>query len=244
VSPGCTYCYADGLSKRWGYAIWGPPEHTSRRLFGERHWGQPIAWDAQAEKAGERRTVFPSMCDPFELHPQLTPERDRLWTLIRATPNLDWLLLTKRPENIGALMPPGWWPNVWLGTSTENQDYADLRIPQLLAHRAQVPVLFLSVEPQIGEVDLAEWLDPHGLQATGYPPCTCIKLDWIITGGESGARHRPFDIGWARLTRDQCRSAGVAWHFKQHGGRTHAEGGCLLDGEETKEFPRRRLIAA
>lgn len=232
VSAGCTNCYADTLATRWGHKIWGPAKTTERRLFGDKHWQEPLKWNEDAEAAGVRRRVFcASMADVFEDHPMLPPVRERLWDTIRATPNLDWLLLTKRPENVGRMLRQGpqwsYWPNVWLGTSTEDQQRADERIPLLLQHRDRVPVLFLSVEPQIGPVDL-----------TLVPYIYTARIDWVITGGESGARHRPFDPEWARLTRDQCASAGIAWHFKQHGGRTHAEGGCLIDGREYKEFPK------
>lgn len=233
VSPGCANCYAidqEALHHAKLGSHWGPPATTSRFLdYAATHWQQPVGWNRTAARLQVRRRVFPSMCDPFELHPQLTEARARFLELIAATPHLDWLLLTKRPELIGSLLPPGDWPNIWLGTSVETQHYANERIPELLQHRQRVPVLFLSVEPQLQEVCLEPWLS---------------ELDWVITGGESGkqGRRRPFDLDWARHTRDECRDARVAWHFKQVGGRTHAAGGCLLDGEETKEFPR--VVAA
>lgn len=164
----------------------------------------------------------------------LIAERQKLWDVITGTPHLDWLLLTKRPENIAMMMP--WrvagWPNVWLGTSTEDQQQADLRIPLLLGRRDQVPVLFLSVEPQLGPIQLGV----NG-QFFDYGFGDRARIDWVITGGESGPGHRPFDLDWARQTRDECKAAGVAWHYKQFGGFTHAAGGCLLDGREYKEFP-------
>jgi protein gp37 len=231
VSPGCEHCYAESQAKRYGHNIWGPASTTDRRFFGDKHWQQPLLWNAKAEAAGERRRVFcASMADVFEDNRSLVNERNRLWQLIRETPSLDWLLLTKRPENIGLMM--GWdvmgWPNVWLGTSTENQEQADKRVPLLLERRDQVPVLFLSVEPQLGEVCLHSWLP---------------RLDWVISGFESGPGYRPGNVDWLRHTRNECAAAGVAWFFKQHGGRTHAEGGCLLDGVETKEFPTPRRWA-
>jgi protein gp37 len=128
--------------------------------------------------------------------------------------------------NLARMLPPAWLErprsNVWLGTSVEDQARAELRIPHLL----QVPaaVHFLSCEPLLGPVDLRPWLS---------------ELQWVITGGESGPRHRAFDVGWVREINAQCASRGVAHFFKQHGGRTHAEGGCLLDGVEIKEFPNR-----
>ncbi len=238
VSPGCEHCYAETFSKRVGQHIWGPAKTTPRRLFGDKHWQEPAAWNAAAQAAGERRRVFcASMADVFEDHPQVAASRDRLWNVIDETPNLDWLLLTKRPENIGQMMPSGYWPQVWLGTSTEDQQRANERVPLLLRHRDQVPILFLSVEPQIGPVVLAEWLPYFDGRYENGP-----GIDWVIVGGESGANRRPFDVAWARSLRIECQEAGIAFHFKQHGGRTHAEGGCLIDGEEVKEFPKPRSL--
>jgi protein gp37 len=240
VSPGCENCYALTLATRWGHDIWGPAKTTSRRLFSSKHWQEPVGWDRDAEQAGERRRVFcASMADVFEDHPLLNEPRQQLWDLIYATPNLDWLLLTKRPENVASMLPGGYWPNVWLGTSTEDQQRADERVPILLRHRDQVPVLFLSVEPQLGPITF-RWASWNPLRGANHLD-GLRQLDWIISGGESGPKHRPFDLNWARQTRDECRAAGVAWHFKQFGGRTHAEGGCMLDGEEIKEFPTPRL---
>ena len=253
VSPGCEQCYAETLSKRWGHQIWGPPKTTERRLFGDAHWREPIGWDLAAAEAGERRRVFcASMADVFEDHPMLPPVRERLWDLIDETPRLDWLLLTKRPENIAHMLPQRYWPNVWLGTSTEDQQRADERVPVLLRYRDQVPVLFLSVEPQLGPVKLEEFLRPVCPKHDGPEIVECMhagwneatrprpRISWVITGGESGSGHRRFDLDWARQTRDECAAAGVAWHFKQIGGRTHAAGGCELDGREWKEFPEPR----
>jgi protein gp37 len=236
VSPGCTNCYAETFAKRVGQQIWGPPATTERRFFGDKHWAEPLKWNADAAAAGERRRVFcASMSDVFEDHPMLPAQRRRLWNLIEDTPHLDWLLLTKRPENVATMLPQKYWPNVWLGTSTEDQQRADERVPVLLRYRDLVPVLFLSVEPMLGPIDL-----------TYVPYIYTARLDWVIVGGESGPRHRPFEVDWARSLRDQCHAAGAAFHFKQHGGRTHAEGGCLLDGHEWKEFPepRRELVHA
>ncbi len=230
VSPGCEHCYAETLSKRWGHTIWGPAKTTGRRFFGAKHWQEPLKWDADAAAAGIRRRVFcASMADVFEDHPAIGSTRAMLFDLIRATPNLDWLVLTKRPENIAEVMPRGYWSNVWLGTSTEDQQRAEERMPILLQHRGRVPVLFLSIEPQLGPVVL--W-DIDGAMSGG--------IDWVIVGGESGPGHRPFDIRWARWLRNECMAAGVAFHYKQFGGLHHAEGGCLLDGAEVKEFPKPR----
>jgi protein gp37 len=124
------HCYADTLAKRYGHNVWGPGEDDRARTFGEKHWHEPRSGIATAEKAGVRRRVFcSSMCDVFEEHPTIDAERAKLWPLIRATPALDWQLLTKRPERIAANLPERLGrtatPNVWLGTSVESQEYAE-----------------------------------------------------------------------------------------------------------------------
>lgn len=238
VSRGCDYCYAATFANgRGGYTgksesrpvIWGPPHETTRRLFGPKHWREPLEWNAAAAQLGVRERVFcASMADVFEWHPLLDSVRPQLWELIEHTPWLDWQLLTKRPMNIARMLPSDWLeqprPNVWLGTSVEDQERAQLRIPRLLEVPAAVH--FLSCEPLLGPLDLRPWLE---------------QMEWVITGGESGPRHRGFDVGWVRDINAQCAGGGVAHFFKQHGGRTHAEGGCLLDGVEVKEFPSPRL---
>lgn len=214
VSEGCDSCYAEQLARRMGFAVWGPPARTDRRLFGEAHWQAPLRWDAAAARAGERRRVFcSSMADVFEAHDQLDGERAKLWQLIGRTPHLDWLLLTKRPDLIRHMLPLTWQerplPNVWLGTSTENQVWADRRIPALL--RVPAAVHFISAEPLLGPLDLTAFLAGHG-----------PRLAWVITGGESGVRFRPMDDAWVRAVRDQCAAAGVAFHHKQ--GSDHRPG--------------------
>ena len=170
-------------------------------------------------ECGEWRTMA-KMCHGPLAHMPLTMQdvRARLFRLIDQTPNLDWLLLTKRPENIERMMPPyrdthcdhkryscadvgcrgGVRPNVWLGASVENRKAAE-RIKVLRGIPAAVR--FLSVEPlleDLGTIDL-----------TG--------IDWVIVGGESGHGARPMHPDWARSLRDQCRAANVAFFFKQWG---------------------------
>ncbi len=232
VSPGCTNCYAETLSKRFGNDIWGPAKTTSRRVFGPKHWAEPFKWNAEAAKAGQRKRVFcASMADVFEAHPMLDAERAKLWVLIEATPNLDWLLLTKRPENIMSMTPDAWASglpaNVWVGTSVEDQQRADERIPELL--RVPARVRFLSCEPLLGAVNLTAIIGQSQgveistdalngvtmLNGQGHLPTPSI--DWVIVGGESGPGARPMHPDWARGLRDQCMAAGVSFHFKQWG---------------------------
>lgn len=150
-------------------------------------------------------------------------ERQKLWELIEITPWLNWLLLTKRPQNILMLAPwgPVHWPdNVWIGTSVENQRRADECIPSLLHVPARVR--FLSCEPLLGLLDLTPWLP---------------RLQWVICGGESGAQARPMQPAWASSLRDQCVQADVPYFFKQWGGRHHKAGGRALDGRTWDEMP-------
>lgn len=217
VSAGCDHCYADTLATRYGHSIWGPD--AARRFFGDKHWAEPLKWNRDAEQTGVRRRVFcGSMCDWAEGRPDQAEARDRLFALIEATPWLDWQLLTKRPGAIRHLVPVKWLlhppHNVWYGTSVENQEQANRRIPQLLDVPAAVR--FLSCEPLLGPVDLTPWLwETAGPEWAGSNPSP--DLSWVIAGGESGPGARPMHPDWARGLRDQCQAAGVAFHFKQWG---------------------------
>lgn len=207
VSPGCKNCYAEAWARRIGLEVWGAK--VPRRFFSDVHWNEPIKWNEEAKRDRVRRRVFcASMADVFERRDELNPWRDQLWALIEETPWLDWLLLTKRPERIRDSVPWGdTWPrNVWLGTTAENQRWAEKRVPVLLEHPAIVR--FVSAEPLVGPLNLSSWLtyDKSGK-----------RVDWVIAGGESGARARPMNPDWARFLRDQCRAASVAFHFKQWG---------------------------
>lgn len=267
VSPACDNCYAESWAKRTGHSeLWA----GERRRTAESNWKQPLKWNAKHEQFfaehGRRQRVFcASLADIFD---NQVPEewRNDFWQLVRDTPNLDWLLLTKRPQNIAKMVPDDWgngYPNVWLGATVENQTEADRRIPVLL----QVPAIirFLSMEPLLGPVDISIYL------YTGWtePPYDDI-VHWIITGGESGPNARPSHPDWFRSIRDQCQDAGAAFHFKQWGewlpnaqeygadpggidyNRKHIlvgddeipmckvgkhNAGRLLDGREWNEFP-------
>ena len=234
VSPGCQHCYAETLmDKRWGKVQWGPL--GERKRTSEANWRQPLQWQrkAAADSVNPRRRVFcSSLADVFEDRRAdcggdlLDIWRSDLWQLIAQTPNLDWLLLTKRPQNIVDMTPVSWrtagrWPhNVWIGTSVENQEYADKRIPALL--KVGVNQNFLSIEPLLGPVDLSQWID---------------ALQWVIVGGESGHSARPMQAEWVRSLRDQCVAAGVPFFFKQIGGVNPKANGHMLDGVEWHEFP-------
>ncbi len=222
VSPACKHCYAETWSKRVGARVWGVS--AERRFFGENHWRQPLLWNGEAEKAGERRRVFcASMADVFEDRRDLDAWRLRLWAIIGETPWLNWLLLTKRPENAAAMVP--WsdkWPgNVWLGTTVEDQEWANRRVPVLL--NLPAVVRFLSCEPLLGPIHISGWLmKKDGLAKAGEnrPTDEVVSkegLHWVIAGGESGHGARPMHPAWVRSLRDECIDAGIAFHFKQWG---------------------------
>ena len=210
ISPACDHCYAEVWARRVGHDVWGA--RAPRRSLSDEYWDQPLRWDRDAARAGRRMRVFcASMADVFEWGHALGTSRERLWALIERTPNLDWLLLTKRPHLVHRLTPWGdrWPDNIWLGTTVENQRFAQKRIRFLL----EVPsrYRFLSCEPLLGPVDLSEWID---------------ELHWVIAGGESGGRARPTHPDWIRGLREQCVDAGVAFHFKQWGNWRPRESGA------------------
>lgn len=220
VSPACDHCYAEGWAKRSGQVKWGSGQ--PRRRTSDANWRMPLNWNREAERTGSRPRVFcASLADVFDnaVDPQW---RDDLFALIAATPNLDWLLLTKRIGNVGNMLPVPFdfdkhFPNVWLGATVVNQEEADRDIPKLLA----VPAAkrFLSIEPMLGPVDLN--YVRQRIQAQRSQLARAINgetwLDWVIVGGESGPGARPMSPDWARCLRDQCRAAGVPFLFKQWG---------------------------
>lgn len=234
VSPACKNCYAEAFARRVGQSVWG--DGAARRLFGDKHWAEPVKWNAAAAKEGVRRRVFcASMADVFEARPELDEQRARLWSLIEETPSLDWLLLTKRPENIREMVPGTWLatarPNVWFGATVENREEALRRIPLLL----DVPavVRFLSCEPLLEAIGLRPWLMER-------------KIHWVIVGGESGHHARPFEIKWARDIVDACACAVVACFVKQLGAEPMLEAfeaaalGTIRDrkGGDMEEWPQ------
>lgn len=190
-----------------GHKLWG--KDADRRFFTDKHWAEPLTWNEEARVERKRHRVFcASMADVFERRAELNPARTRLWRLIEDTPWLEWLLLTKRPQNIRDMVPwtDSFWPvNVWLGTTVENQEYAKERLPHLLKHKAAVR--FLSCEPLLGAIDLAPWIRKEGLE----------PIDWVIAGGESGPGARPMHPDWATSLLEQCQQSGIAFHFKQWG---------------------------
>jgi protein gp37 len=247
VSPGCEHCYAEAMmDTRLGRARWGPGQ--ARQRTSASNWRQPLLWEKHHEAFelahGRRRRVFcASLADVFDN--EVDPAwRDELIGLIVSTPNLDWLLLTKRIGNVPHMLKADAWqhlPNVWLGATVVNQAEADRDIPKLLAVPARVR--FLSIEPMLQPIDLWRHLPPHcerhpppldadgkcevcegrGIWSIGAQLDESEKapirrgLDWVICGGESGPNARPMHPDWVRMLRDQCTDAGVPFLFKQWG---------------------------
>jgi protein gp37 len=187
-----------------------------------------------------------SLSDVGEDHPAWIAPRARLFALVHETPWLDWLLLTKRPENMVSLWERAatcrdgvatqrlWPDNVWVGTTVEDQKRADERIPELL----KVPAAqrFLSCEPLLERVDLSAAAPP----IRGRP--SLARLDYVIVGGESGPGARPFALEWARDIVAQCKAARVAVHVKQLGAQPTLDGGLVQlrhrrKGGDLSEFP-------
>lgn len=247
TSPECRNCYAEAFDKRTGGTHWGA---GPRRFFGDAYWAKPLAWNAAAERAGVRARVFcSSMADWAELHPDplvnsgMDASRARMWSLIRATPWLDWLLLTKRADRLPYLLP--WervricgcggvcdsgipcpmrrderpWPNVWVGV-TCGVRRSLWRIAELRKVRAALR--FVSCEPLLEHITAADW--DAALHTPGMPlgdtDYASGRLHWLIVGDESGPKsgehaRRPAQADWIRTARDAAARHGVTFHLKQ-----------------------------
>ena len=231
VSPGCDNCYAERDAARFasGQTLWGPG--SERRRFGEKHWDEPRKWDARARAAGVRYRVFTaSMGDVFD-NAAPAALRERLFALIRETPNLDWLVLTKRIGNVPDMLPDDWgrgYDNVALGISVVDQKETNRDVPKLLLTPARTR--WLSMEPLLGAVDLTEVQIDQMLTVTtpGLINALCTDdedryfqtpnaIDWVIVGGESGPHARPLNPEWVHALRRQCQEHDVPFLFKQWG---------------------------
>lgn len=230
VNEGCQNCYAENLmDARYHKVRWGPSGTRQRT----KTWNDPPKWNRAAVAADERRKVFcASLADVFEDRDELAPWRSDLFRLIDRCQNLDFLLLTKRPENIRRMWQGPNRGNCWLGTSVANQKNLDECGPRLLAARGLGPYLFLSIEPQIGLIDLSRFLFPMPV------------FDWVIVGGESrqGGEPRAFNLDWARLIVRQCREAAVPCFVKQMGSNAYDGGRIPLrfadsHGGDLREWP-------
>ncbi|QRE81862.1 phage Gp37/Gp68 family protein [Rhodococcus ruber] len=238
VSPGCDHCYAEGIAHRFA-GTKAYPNGFEVTLRQER-LDQPLRWRRP------RRVFVNSMSDLFHHN---VPDKyiAMVFSVMAAAPQHTFQVLTKRHARMRALLKsetfreqvfktvavqhPGdvmgdYWPlpNVWLGVSTESQQWADTRIPALLSTPAAVR--FISAEPLLGPIDLARvgappfWCLGHGRPTVDCPNDLHLPrhgIDWVIVGGESGPGARPMHPDWVRHLRDQCTSSGVPFLFKQWG---------------------------
>ena len=232
VSPGCHHCYAETFAKRVGWTdIWGNAAWNRRRPMSDAYWRQPLKWDQDAIDAETSPRVFcASMADVFEDRRDLDTWREKLWALIEMTPNLHWLLLTKRPENIERLLTPRWSvpvdggsfvpDNVWMLTTTENQEQFNKRVPHLIETGSQIHGI--SVEPMLSPISL------YFNQG---------DIDWVICGGESGPGAREMNVEWARDLRDQCRRYKIPFFMKQMGTLYMRSQGKTGKGDRLEDLP-------
>jgi protein gp37 len=220
VSPGCAHCYAETLSLRFGRSRhpWLPAHAAENVVLHPERLDQPLRWRRP------RMIFVNSMSDLFHELVSL-PYIQRTFEVMTAADQHVFQILTKRHERLVELAPSLAWPeNVWMGVSIENYRWAE-RADAL----RQVPaaVRFISAEPLLGSLANLDLSD----------------IDWLIAGGESGARARPVDIRWIRELRDKCQREGAAFFFKQWGGRTAKSGGRELDGRTFDQMPRLRATA-
>ena len=227
VSPGCDNCYMFSMYPRlraMGVASYETaPDDV--RLFPHRlkeplKWGKPrVVFVGSMTDIFHHRVPFGFINQLFEIMTEAAEQRGHIFQL-----------LTKRPGRAGAFWKDyqfnfggEWHPNIWMGTSVENQKYA----PRLtVLGRIPAPVRFVSAEPLLGPLDLSQWLEDG-------------TLSWVIAGGESGPGARPMETGWARGLRDQSVNAGVPFFLKQLGGAARKRGGvdAVLDGHRWTEMP-------
>lgn len=209
VSPGCDNCYMFPGQKRYG----NDPSTVVRAA--------KATFNAPLKYKGPMKVFTCSWSDFFIK--EADEWRDDAWKIIKATPHLTYLILTKRPELIADRLPDDWgagYQNVWLGVTAENQEQAAARIPLLLETPAAKR--FVSIEPMLEGVEVYYWLP---------------FLDWVVLGGESGPGARPVHPSWVRSVKDDCKAADVPFFFKQM-----KVGGKMvklpeLDGKEHKEVP-------
>jgi len=221
IAPGCDNCYAAALDARTGGNYWDAKQEPRRTK--PNNWRKVLKWNEQAEIENRRHRVFcGSMMDWCDID---APDgaRDELFKLIKATPMLDWQLLTKRATLIKRSLPDDWesgYKNVWLGVTVENKEYGYPRVDELRNIPAQVR--FISGEPllcDVSDIDLA-------------------GIDWCIIGGESGNGFREMQPEWAGGLLAAARKQDVAVWFKQWGGNSRDKGGSEIEGFEVKQWPR------
>jgi protein gp37 len=212
VSPGCAHCYAETFAERWR----GTAGHPYEQGFDLRVWPHrlehPLRWTRP------RMIFVNSMSDLFHEDIPASYIADVFDVMVRAKQHT-FQVLTKRHERLVELAPSLPWPdNVWMGVTIENRRFVH-RADQL--REVPATVRFISAEPLLGPLE--------GLDLGG--------IDWLISGGESGPKHRPVKVEWLRELRDRCQDEGVAYFFKQWGGHRPKSGGRELDGRMWDEMP-------
>jgi protein gp37 len=225
ASPGCDHCYMYARAERFHQ----DPTVVRKSLT---TWKDTYAWNRKALTEGKRKRVFTCSLSDF-FHQDAAPWREEAWKVIRETPALDYLILTKRPGRIRYCLPEDWgtgYPNVWLGVSIESKAYL-WRMEMLRVISATVR--WLSLEPLLEDLGT---LDLFGIA-------------WAVVGGESGNRSnnfRPMPHAWARAIRDQCVQHGVAFFFKQSAARTDGLGTALQEEDGTgagwEQFPQTHTV--
>jgi len=251
ISPGCLHCYIERQT----------PMRVQRKRFDGDQIGAVLPVQLHPERLGKpltwRKPLRIFVCSMADLFHDDVPDEfiARVWATMALAPRHTFQVLTKRAGRMRSLLSDPWWsetllpeivhqladgrgyemryplPNVWVGVSTETQKWADIRIPQLLDTPAAVR--WISAEPLLGPVDLANWipgrcacqpLGPGGLlppiEGVHWHGCPALRyrgLDWVVVGGETGPGSRPMHPQWARTIRDQCAAAGVPYFFKQWG---------------------------
>lgn len=224
ISAGCDNCYALTLARnkpaiRDAYLRRPPLRDTEANRadpFAPRFWPErlekPYSWRSP------KRVFVNSMSDVFHAHFTLK-QIQQVFEVMNDCPQHQFQVLTKRPERALRLADKlHFGPNIWMGTSIENVDVAR-RADSLRA--IDCHVRFISAEPLLGSL---AFLNLEGIH-------------WVIGGGESGQGARECEVQWARDLRDNARRSGVAFFWKQWGGRTSKSGGRELDGEEYSEYP-------
>jgi protein gp37 len=227
VSPACDGCYAEFLmDTRIHRAQWGKPGAGAgtRSLMSDAYWRDPIRWNREAEAAGTMYWVFPSLCDPLDNEVPIE-WLTRFLQLIEATPNILWLLLTKRPQLAKKRVQAAGYdvlpPNAAIGATCEDVDRASYNLRALCNPGGAVDLkprfLFVSAEPLLEDIsfELSLYVRPATVDEQGRG-----WVSWVITGGETDQgkhRARPSHPQWFREVRDVCADAGVAFHFKQWG---------------------------
>jgi protein gp37 len=220
ISPGCKFCYAERMAERL-QAMGQPNYRKGFELTLQPHMLElPLQWK-------KPQTIFVnSMSDMFHKEVPLDYIQ-RVFDVMRRAHWHRFQVLTKRADRLAGVDAEIDWPgNVWMGVSVENADYVH-RIDEL--RRTHAALKFLSLEPLLGPLGT---LDLRG-------------IDWVIVGGESGPRARPMAPKWVVDIRDQCRKSGVAFFFKQWGGKNKKKAGRLLEGKTWDELPvpRKRVLA-